>query len=80
MTSPLFQLVLVILLVLAPVFVHASAKPRHCNEIHHLDQTRPSGVYTIYPIGATSGILVCFILSCTLTIYVYFIWVAPFIQ
>ncbi|XP_076022169.1 microfibril-associated glycoprotein 4-like [Genypterus blacodes] len=51
------QLVSVIFLVLVPVFVHASAQPKNCYEIKKQDKTSGSGVYTVYPIGATSAIL-----------------------
>ncbi|KAF7655068.1 hypothetical protein LDENG_00061110 [Lucifuga dentata] len=56
MTSPLFQLVSAILLVLAPLLVHSY--PKDCKQIHINSPKLPNGVYTIYPIGATSDMLV----------------------
>uniref|UniRef100_A0A8C9XAK3 Microfibril associated protein 4 n=1 Tax=Sander lucioperca TaxID=283035 RepID=A0A8C9XAK3_SANLU len=39
--------------------------PVDCGDIYNDDNSRPSGVYTIYPIGATSAVQVHFILSGT---------------
>ncbi|KAK9530952.1 hypothetical protein VZT92_012424 [Zoarces viviparus] len=51
--------VLVVLL-LAPVFTSCMALilPLDCSDIHNNDNSRPSGVYTIYPIGSTSAVQV----------------------
>ncbi|XP_042370644.1 uncharacterized protein LOC121964505 [Plectropomus leopardus] len=63
--TSVFQLVSVVLLVLAPLSTSAilvtstdPALPADCNDIHRHDNSRPSGVYTIYPIGATSAVQV----------------------
>ncbi|XP_034049304.1 microfibril-associated glycoprotein 4-like [Thalassophryne amazonica] len=44
------------LLLLAPVltFEEKPFLPQDCSDIHRQNTTQPSGVYTIYPIGATS--------------------------
>ncbi|XP_068585439.1 microfibril-associated glycoprotein 4-like [Cebidichthys violaceus] len=51
--------VLVVLL-LAPVFTSCMALvlPLDCSDIHNNDNSRPSGMYTIYPIGSTSAVQV----------------------
>ncbi|XP_031696247.1 microfibril-associated glycoprotein 4-like isoform X2 [Anarrhichthys ocellatus] len=51
--------VLVILL-LAPVLTSCMALvlPLDCSDIHNNNNTRPSGVYTIYPIGSMSAVQV----------------------
>ena len=61
----LLQLVSVVLLLLAPVLTSCLFLPLDCNDIYHHDNSQPSGVYTIYPIGATSAVQVHFILSGT---------------
>ena len=67
MTSFLFQLVSVVLLLLAPLLTSCQQLilPLDCSDIYSKDNSRPSGVYTIYPIGATSAVQVHFILSGT---------------
>ncbi|KAF1373415.1 hypothetical protein PFLUV_G00238630 [Perca fluviatilis] len=54
------KLVSVILLLLAPLLISCQQLilPVDCSEIHNNDNSRPSGVYTIYPIGATSAVQV----------------------
>ena len=63
----LLQLVSVFLLLLAPALTcsYRLHLPLDCSGIHHNDKSRPSGVYTIYPIKATSAVQVHFILSGT---------------
>ena len=63
----LLQLVSVVLLLLAPALTSCLrlVLPLDCSDIYNHDNTRPSGVYTIYPIGATSAVQVHFILSGT---------------
>uniref|UniRef100_A0A8C9Y270 Microfibril associated protein 4 n=1 Tax=Sander lucioperca TaxID=283035 RepID=A0A8C9Y270_SANLU len=59
-TFLLFQLVSVVLLLLAPLLTscHPLVLPLDCSDIYNNDNSRPSGVYTIYPIGATSAVQV----------------------
>ncbi|XP_067433450.1 microfibril-associated glycoprotein 4-like [Thunnus thynnus] len=54
------KLVSVVLLLLAPVLTSCLSLvlPLDCSDIYHHDKSRPSGVYTIYPIGATSAVQV----------------------
>uniref|UniRef100_A0A8C9XUG1 Microfibril associated protein 4 n=1 Tax=Sander lucioperca TaxID=283035 RepID=A0A8C9XUG1_SANLU len=60
MTSLLFQLVSFVLLLLAPLLTSCRplVLPGDCSDIYNNDNSRPSGVYTIYPIGATSAVQV----------------------
>ncbi|XP_008303032.1 microfibril-associated glycoprotein 4-like [Stegastes partitus] len=53
-------LLLLSVLLLVPLWTSCSGAflPSDCSDIHDLDQSRPSGVYIIYPIGATSGVQV----------------------
>uniref|UniRef100_A0A8C9YIB9 Microfibril associated protein 4 n=1 Tax=Sander lucioperca TaxID=283035 RepID=A0A8C9YIB9_SANLU len=59
-TSVLFQLVSVFLVLLAPLLTSCQKLllPVDCGDIYNDDNSRPSGVYTIYPIGATSAVQV----------------------
>ncbi|XP_060883553.1 microfibril-associated glycoprotein 4-like [Labrus mixtus] len=51
--------VLVFVLLLAPQLISGQLiLPVDCNDIYNSDNSRPSGVYTIYPIGATSAVRV----------------------
>ncbi|XP_029934316.1 microfibril-associated glycoprotein 4-like [Myripristis murdjan] len=53
------QLPSLLLLALAPVLIRCQLiLPVDCNDIYHDDNSQPSGVYTIYPIGATSAVQV----------------------
>ncbi|XP_050923747.1 microfibril-associated glycoprotein 4 [Lates calcarifer] len=54
------KLVSVVLLFLAPVLTSCAPLilPLDCSDIYNHDNSRPSGVYTIYPIGATSAVQV----------------------
>ncbi|XP_031166477.1 microfibril-associated glycoprotein 4-like [Sander lucioperca] len=55
------KLVSVVLLLLAPLLTscHPLVLPVDCSDIYNNDDnSRPSGVYTIYPIGATSAVQV----------------------
>ncbi|CAK6980905.1 microfibril-associated glycoprotein 4-like [Scomber scombrus] len=54
------KLVSVFLLLLAPALTCClqHVLPLDCNDIHNHDKSQPSGVYTIYPIGATSAVQV----------------------
>uniref|UniRef100_A0A3Q1GVW0 Microfibril associated protein 4 n=1 Tax=Acanthochromis polyacanthus TaxID=80966 RepID=A0A3Q1GVW0_9TELE len=54
------MLLLSVLLLLVPLWTSCSVifLPLDCLDIHDRDQSQPSGVYTIYPIGATSGVQV----------------------
>ncbi|TMS14492.1 Microfibril-associated glycoprotein 4 [Larimichthys crocea] len=54
------KLLSVVLLVLAPVLTSCTkiVRPVDCSDIYQQDKTRPSGVYTIYPIGSTSAVQV----------------------
>ncbi|XP_039670975.1 microfibril-associated glycoprotein 4-like isoform X2 [Perca fluviatilis] len=54
------KLVSVVLVLLAPVLTSCLPLilPGDCSDIYHNDNSRPSGVYTIYPIGATSAVQV----------------------
>ncbi|XP_062298601.1 microfibril-associated glycoprotein 4-like isoform X1 [Scomber scombrus] len=56
----MMKLVSVFLLLLAPVLTCCLplVLPLDCNDIHNHDKSRLSGVYTIYPIGATSAVQV----------------------
>ncbi|XP_071393475.1 microfibril-associated glycoprotein 4-like [Centroberyx affinis] len=57
MTSHLSQVVSVVLLLLAPVLIRCQVVlPLDCSDIYHQDTSRPSGVYTIFPIGVTSAV------------------------
>ncbi|XP_051249624.1 microfibril-associated glycoprotein 4-like [Dicentrarchus labrax] len=49
-----------VLLLLAPVMTSCQQffLPVDCSDIYNSDNSRPSGVYTIYPIGATSAVQV----------------------
>ncbi|XP_071393477.1 microfibril-associated glycoprotein 4-like [Centroberyx affinis] len=59
MTSHLSQVVSVVLLLLAPVLIRCQlVLPVDCSDIYHQDTSRPSGVYSIYPIGPTSAVQV----------------------
>ncbi|XP_074475529.1 microfibril-associated glycoprotein 4-like isoform X1 [Sebastes fasciatus] len=59
-TSPLFQLLSVVLVLLAPLVIscYKLVLPLDCSDIYNHDNSRPSGVYTIYPIGSTSAVQV----------------------
>ncbi|KAF1377093.1 hypothetical protein PFLUV_G00218350 [Perca fluviatilis] len=54
------KLVSVVLVLLAPLLTSCLPLilPVDCGDIYHNDNSRPSGVYTIYPIGATSAVQV----------------------
>ncbi|XP_078100880.1 microfibril-associated glycoprotein 4-like [Sander vitreus] len=54
------KLVSVVLVLLAPLLTscHLLVLPVDCSDIYNNDNSRPSGVYTIYPIGATSAVQV----------------------
>ncbi|XP_078135838.1 microfibril-associated glycoprotein 4-like [Sander vitreus] len=54
------KLVSVVLVLLAPLLTscHPLVLPVDCSDIYNHDNSRPSGVYTIYPIGATSALQV----------------------
>ncbi|XP_031168076.1 microfibril-associated glycoprotein 4-like isoform X2 [Sander lucioperca] len=54
------KLVSVVLLLLAPLLTSSRplVLPLDCSDIYNNDNSRPSGVYTIYPIGATSAVQV----------------------
>ncbi|XP_078135983.1 microfibril-associated glycoprotein 4-like [Sander vitreus] len=54
------KLVSVVLVLLAPLLTscHPLVLPVDCSDIYNHDNSRPSGVYTIYPIGATSAVQV----------------------
>ncbi|KAK2884368.1 hypothetical protein Q8A73_020842 [Channa argus] len=56
----MFQPVSVLLLLLGPLVAHCVplVLPVDCSDIYHHDKSRPSGVYTIFPIGATSAVQV----------------------
>ncbi|XP_044193602.1 microfibril-associated glycoprotein 4-like [Thunnus albacares] len=56
----MMKLVSVVLLLLAPVLTSCLrlVLPLDCSDIYNHDSTRPSGVYIIYPIGATSAVQV----------------------
>ncbi|XP_074542331.1 microfibril-associated glycoprotein 4-like [Halichoeres trimaculatus] len=48
-----------VFILLAPQLISAQLLlPVDCSDIYNNDNTRPSGVYTIYPIGATSAVQV----------------------
>uniref|UniRef100_A0A7N8XK51 Microfibril-associated glycoprotein 4-like n=1 Tax=Mastacembelus armatus TaxID=205130 RepID=A0A7N8XK51_9TELE len=49
-----------VVLLLAPLASHCAplVLPLDCSDIYNHDQSRPSGVYTIYPVGATSAVQV----------------------
>ena len=66
----LLQLVSVFLLLLAPVLTCCLplVLPLDCSDIHNNDNSQLSGVYTIYPIKATSAVQVHFILLLSLNI------------
>ncbi|XP_028424281.1 microfibril-associated glycoprotein 4-like [Perca flavescens] len=57
-TSLLFQLVSVVLLLLAPLLVSCQYEPTDCSVIYDYDNSRPSGVYTIYPNGPHTAVQV----------------------
>ncbi|XP_008285368.1 microfibril-associated glycoprotein 4-like [Stegastes partitus] len=54
------KLLLLSVLLLVPLWASCSVifLPLDCSDIHDRDQSLPSGVYIIYPIGATSGVQV----------------------
>merc|ERR1712002_6543 len=54
------KLVSVVLLLVAPVLTCCLplVLPLDCSDIYNQDNSRPSGVYTIYPIGSTSAVQV----------------------
>merc|ERR1712002_266536 len=54
------KLVSVVLLLAAPVLTCCLplVLPLDCSDIYNQDNSRPSGVYTIYPIGSTSAVQV----------------------
>ncbi|KAM9336483.1 microfibril-associated glycoprotein 4-like [Symphorus nematophorus] len=54
------KLISVVLLLLAPVLTSCNKLilPVDCSDIQKQDKSRPSGVYTIYPIGSTSAVQV----------------------
>ncbi|XP_038591614.1 microfibril-associated glycoprotein 4-like isoform X1 [Micropterus salmoides] len=54
------KLVSVVFLLLAPLLSSCQqlVLPLDCSDIYNHDRSRPSGVYTIYPIGATSAVQV----------------------
>ncbi|XP_028424410.1 microfibril-associated glycoprotein 4 [Perca flavescens] len=54
------KLVSVVLLLLAPLLTSCQqlVLPVDCSDIYNNDNSRPSGVYTIYPIGPTSAVQV----------------------
>ncbi|KAF1373414.1 hypothetical protein PFLUV_G00238620 [Perca fluviatilis] len=54
------KLVSVVLILLAPLLISCQnlILPLDCSDIYNNDNSRPSGVYTIYPIGATSAVQV----------------------
>ncbi|KAM6897763.1 LOW QUALITY PROTEIN: microfibril-associated glycoprotein 4-like [Xenentodon cancila] len=54
------KLLLVLHLLLVPMVTSCLdlVLPLDCSDIYNNDSTRPSGVYTIYPIGATSAVQV----------------------
>ncbi|XP_041829170.1 microfibril-associated glycoprotein 4-like [Melanotaenia boesemani] len=56
----LLQLLSVLLLLAVPLLASCSdlVLPLDCSDIRYHDNRRPSGVYTIYPIGATSAVQV----------------------
>ncbi|XP_044193608.1 microfibril-associated glycoprotein 4-like [Thunnus albacares] len=56
----MMKLVSVVLLLLAPALTSCLNLdlPLDCSDIYNHDSTRPSGVYIIYPIGATSAVQV----------------------
>ncbi|XP_028423224.1 microfibril-associated glycoprotein 4 isoform X1 [Perca flavescens] len=57
MTSLLFQLVSVFLLLLAPLLTSCHYhQPVDCSAIYQEDKSKPSGVYTIYPAGERSAV------------------------
>ncbi|XP_031167226.1 microfibril-associated glycoprotein 4-like [Sander lucioperca] len=60
MTSLLFQLVSVFLLLLAPLLASCQQirRPVDCSAIYLRDNSKPSGVYTIYPAGKRSAVKV----------------------
>uniref|UniRef100_A0A667YFX0 Microfibril associated protein 4 n=1 Tax=Myripristis murdjan TaxID=586833 RepID=A0A667YFX0_9TELE len=57
-SSHLSQLESLLFLVLAPVLIHCYCDlPADCSDIYK-DKSNTSGVYTIYPVGSTSGVQV----------------------
>ncbi|TDH00792.1 hypothetical protein EPR50_G00192620 [Perca flavescens] len=54
------KLISVFLVLLSPLLTSCLPLilPVDCSDIYHNDNSRPSGVYTIYPIGATSAVQV----------------------
>ncbi|XP_028424032.1 microfibril-associated glycoprotein 4-like [Perca flavescens] len=54
------KLVSVVLLLLAPLLISCQplVLPLDCSDIYNNDNSRPSGVYIIHPIGATSAVQV----------------------
>ncbi|XP_033987946.1 microfibril-associated glycoprotein 4-like [Trematomus bernacchii] len=57
MTMKLVSIVLVLLALLLDSGM-SLVLPMDCSDIYNNDNTRPSGVYTIYPIGSTSAVQV----------------------
>uniref|UniRef100_A0A3Q2TNZ3 Microfibril associated protein 4 n=1 Tax=Fundulus heteroclitus TaxID=8078 RepID=A0A3Q2TNZ3_FUNHE len=57
---PFYLILLLLVLILVPVVTSCSDLnlPLDCSDIYNQDSSRPSGVYTIYPIGTTSAIQV----------------------
>uniref|UniRef100_I3KSB8 Microfibril associated protein 4 n=1 Tax=Oreochromis niloticus TaxID=8128 RepID=I3KSB8_ORENI len=56
----MMKLLSVLLLLLVPLLSSCAPLllPLDCSDVYSQDSSRPSGVYTIYPIGATSAVLV----------------------
>uniref|UniRef100_A0A7N6AQ81 Fibrinogen C-terminal domain-containing protein n=1 Tax=Anabas testudineus TaxID=64144 RepID=A0A7N6AQ81_ANATE len=59
-TCPLFQTVPVLFLLLAPLLTSCSElyRPVDCSDIRQRDNSSPSGVYTLYPLGERSAVQV----------------------
>ncbi|XP_061563956.1 microfibril-associated glycoprotein 4-like [Cololabis saira] len=59
-TAGLLQMPSVLLLLLVPMVTRCTelVLPLDCSDIYSCDNSLPSGVYTIYPIGATSAVQV----------------------
>uniref|UniRef100_A0A4W6CP04 Microfibril associated protein 4 n=1 Tax=Lates calcarifer TaxID=8187 RepID=A0A4W6CP04_LATCA len=58
-TSPLFQMIPLLILLFAPLLISGGdlIHPMDCSDIHK-DKSKPSGVYTIYPVGDRSAVQV----------------------
>lgn len=56
----LLQLLSALLFLLGPLLASCAllVLPLDCSDIYNYDNSQPSGVYTIYPIGATSAVQV----------------------